>query len=411
MKLKRLLAISLSLMIAVTLSSVSIATVFAAESGISDDGTEAATSFALTKEFNVGEGITVPDEAFSFTVTPAPAGNPYTGETEYVGDSAKYATLSFAAISFAESDRGDSTPEKLVKESKGTFTGKFGSAGLFVYKVKENVPSPETAGMTYDKTSEYYVKVYVKNGENGPEVAGVGVTDGTEKKDATPQADNPGNNQPVPESKEGTGQFRFVNSYVKEVTKNPETVDGEGNPTAAGAFDLEKLVAGEYGDKTKEFTFNIKVTLPSTAADNYSLAAKANGEDVAFTADASNAKVKTATVSLADSQHLNFATLPAGTKIEFQETKVDHYAQNYEGKHKNPLVAIAAGDANAPDAAALAACTVTVGEKGAYVNYTNTFDKDEVTPTGILINNLPYILLILLAAGGIVVFARKRRYQ
>jgi hypothetical protein len=82
-----------------------------------------------------------------------------------------------------------------------------------------------------------------------------------------------------------------------------------------------------------------------------------------------------------------------GTKIAVEEAAVDGYTQYFT----------TSADQNAT--------TVLVGEDGAYAVCRNDFDDTKVTPTGIIINNLPYVLLIGLALGGIVLFSRKRRYE
>ena len=84
-----------------------------------------------------------------------------------------------------------------------------------------------------------------------------------------------------------------------------------------------------------------------------------------------------------------------------RETKVEN------GSAKIVDKSVAAGNV----AAGLAETTYLVGEKGAYTNVTNEFQDENVTPTGIIINNLPYVLLIAIAFAGIVLFSRKRRYE
>ena len=45
------------------------------------------------------------------------------------------------------------------------------------------------------------------------------------------------------------------------------------------------------------------------------------------------------------------------------------------------------------------------------IAYTNDYNADLDTPTGILINNLPYIALALVAIGGLVAYVVVRRRQ
>ena len=51
-----------------------------------------------------------------------------------------------------------------------------------------------------------------------------------------------------------------------------------------------------------------------------------------------------------------------------------------------------------------------IGNDGGYVYLVNAFDDSTVTPTGILINNLPYVLMVgIPVAVGAVMFVNKRR--
>lgn len=68
--------------------------------------------------------------------------------------------------------------------------------------------------------------------------------------------------------------------------------------------------------------------------------------------------------------------------------------------------------AEGAEAAAATAANVLVGEKVNDNRVTNTFQDNNITPTGLLINNLPFVLMIV-GAIAIVGFTMisKRRFQ
>lgn len=396
---KRLTVLALAFAMVLTMS----ASVFATQA---TDGTLTGKSVAVTKELNVAEGVTLPTEQFKFNVKKGTTKDSFTSHKEYVSDTTQYADIAFAPITVAEADRGTTTPEKIVKESTVDLTNaSFARAGLFVYEVKED-GSAATDGMTYD-TNTYYLKVYVKNTTNGPKVDQVGIEDKDGAKiDGTPVAPTPGENQTVDESKETAGKFRFVNKYVKTVNKhdepqnpnpdpnpkdpnNPDPVVKEDPKTGeAGAFELDKYVLGEYGDQTKDFEFTITVKNPTTADADYKALAATNVEGATIDADGK--------FTLKHDGKLTLKELPVGTKITLVEA--DYTGQGYKA-------------AKWTTSQSDNGLTILVGENGGYAICRNPFDDTSVTPTGIIINNLPYVLLIAIALGGIVLFTRKRRYE
>jgi hypothetical protein len=187
------------------------------------------------------------------------------------------------------------------------------------------------------------------------------------------------------------------------------------NTLDSSVLTVTKEVTGEYGDQTKDFVFTVKVTLPKLSK-NFDFTA--TGHVPTVTADKGSisgtwADGENVTVNLKHGGQLNFPELPVGTKIEVSEAAFENYTPNYIAKHsanadKTGAVEISSNNSKAETALATAE-TIVVGEFGANVQYTNKYDA--VTPTGIIINNLPYILLIALALGGIVLFTRKKRYE
>jgi|GEM_PF-2287089 len=232
---------------------------------------------------------------------------------------------------------------------------------------------------------------------------------------------------------------------------------------------LQKKVAGAYADQTKFFTFNTKIDLPATGviknadgtvktksytayvynAETNTRVAEADNKDssgtthpVAYTFTVGDDGVGVAqNVLLKHNQYLRFenddtdktANLPVGTTYTSTETKEADYtatasliystkddAGNDVNTDKTAALGNAAKAANKDltvieyTEAGYAADPKTVdhtlvGEGlGNAAEFLNTYKT--VTPTGIVIDNLPYIMLILLAIGGLfAVIAGKRR--
>ena len=393
MNTRKITVLVLSLMMVLTMAMSAFAEDGAQNTGAASDvKTNSGHTVYLTKEFDVPQGVDVPTEAFTFSATGVTS-----GETDIVS-AADYEKvgLSFANISFANNDRvNNPTDTQLVGLSSVNFDNlTYPRAGLYKWTVKETAGSDSK--ITYDG-SEYTIRVYVKNGTNGTVVDTITVQKGKEKIDAgvtdsdkDTDADNDGD-------KENDGNdFRFVNSYKPEdVNTNPSDNDDDPEDTK-GAFELTKTVKGAYADQTKDFTFDVTVTFPAgTNADDYETGIT-NGK-----------------VTLKHGETFRIKTLPEGTIITVKEEASNLFTPSYKGEDTaaDGTVADITATTGEQNKELAVQRNIVVGTKGAYVDYTNEYADDQVTPTGIVINNLPYILLIGLALGGIVLFTRKRRYE
>jgi len=390
-KLSRVLVLVLYAVMVLAMS----ASVFA---GVNDyTGTKnTGNTIKLTKEFQVPEGVDVPTDAFAFTATPVTTGD----EVDLVTTASDYPTLTFTDITFGNGDRAKASDETLVKQSNVDLsTLSFPRAGLYEWTITES--TEDSTKIDANANSDTYkLRVYVKNGTSGREISTITIEDkagnkidgGLTDKDETVDTDQDGD-----KTNDGN-DFRFVNKYIpQDVTTNPTDPDTPNDPSDdTGAFKLTKTTSGEFADKTHEFEFTVTVTFPAGVdASKYPITGLTDGK-----------------VKLADGGTWTIAKLPEGTKITVSEEATAHYTPSYTGKHTQAGQAVDLTVAQAQEGEALAVPgNIIVGAKGANVAYTNTFDDTDVTPTGIIINNLPYVLLIGIALGGIVLFSRKRRYE
>ncbi|MBQ9057745.1 MAG: hypothetical protein IJ125_01015 [Atopobiaceae bacterium] len=222
-----------------------------------------------------------------------------------------------------------------------------------------------------------------------------------------------------------------------------------------GDLTLKKTVTGDYGDKEKEFSFDVTLVIPEGAETDltplevgdktvYTVAAhgeadrtfyfgyeKAVGAPItsATTIDKYTATLKG--IQLKHGESFVFASsiasgttnqLPVGTKFIITE----HGEAGYQAgaivtlnKNSSPSVSYLGGltssNTTKPNTTVAADLTVQddtyqVTRNGEEVEIVNFYDTTNVTPTGILINNLPYILLIgIPIAAFLMWFARKHQ--
>lgn len=136
---------------------------------------------------------------------------------------------------------------------------------------------------------------------------------------------------------------------------------------------IEKKVTGNLGDHTKQFAFKVQSSLPMEAGNNYELSD--NG--------------KTASFSLAHNQSV-ILRVPVGAKLKIKEEAV-----GYEITIRKPDNTELSGDYE------------VLNEGTQTITVTN--HKNVVIDTGIVLDALPYVVLLGIVAVGAILLLRRRR--
>lgn len=407
----------MALALAVMLCLGSMPSVFAAGDPITGTESDPAKA-AITKNLQMPEGTTTPAATFIFKIT-AKTVDGVTATTTNMP------AIADKTVTFAATDAGTTTGDvKSVKKetTDDIFKGvTWPHAGEYTYTITEQSGTYTTAAgetMTYSGGS-YDVTVYVANGTSGLYVAAIGakivVTDnpgqtGGDKVDPTPGGD--------PLVTGDSSKLIFTNTYIKTIVDprdptdptDPGDPDDPTNPDNQG-ISISKTVAGNYGDKTKGFTFNVTVTKNSLVTAHTYTAYLMEGNTV-VTDSSANPISYTFTpgtaqeVTLTDGQRLVCIGVEVGTRYVAVESAATGYTPSMSIVTAGGTPVVTGGTVST----LLSTGSQLAGDGANSADFTNTYN--DVTPTGIIINNLPFILMIVLAAGAFVAFvvvkSRKR---
>lgn len=301
------------------------------------------------------------------------------------------------SISFIESETGTT---KKVSSSEIKFAP-FTEEGKYEYTVKEKESNPVINDSANEKLimskAEYKMDVYVVENPVGTFKVDQIVVNKTKNDKG---ADEGGKVDISGDQTKNT--FNFVNTYVQEAGTGTDPTNPDLDYKKNGALKVSKTIdaQGETPSTTDSFSFTAKFIFPEGTDATTLGGVKGNGKDVTLTEGAY-------TFTLKHEENMKFTGLPVGTKITVTEAG----AANYKG---SASVVLNGGDAKIVAAGKYHEDLTAVdgdklGQNKNTVDVTNTYNH--VPTTGIIMNTLPYVLMIALCGAalfGFVAFKRRR---
>lgn len=303
------------------------------------------------------------------------------------------------SISFIESETGTT---KKVSSSEIKFAP-FTEEGKYEYTVKEKESNPVINDSANEKLimskAEYKMDVYVVENPVGTFKVDQIVVNKTKNDKG---ADEGGKVDISGDQTKNT--FNFVNTYVQEAGTGTDPTNPDPDYKKNGALKVSKTIdaQGETPSTTDSFSFTAKFIFPEGTDATTLGGVKGNGSDVSLTEGAY-------TFTLKHGDNMKFTGLPVGTKITVTETG----AANYKGSASVVLnggdAKIVAAEKYHEDLTAVDGANDKLGQNKNTVDVTNTYNH--VPTTGIIMNTLPYVLMIALCGAalfGFVAFKRRR---
>lgn len=354
---------------------------FAAEGG-------KVTEAYVSKTYNTEVGKA---EKFSFTATQVKAGT---------GIITTAANVTIPDISFTAEQTG--TTKQRAKVNFPTFT----EAGEYEYTVTETqTADPAVADGEHEKMimskAEYTMDVYVTENTEGNLV----IDNIIVKKMRDDKGDDAQGTKVTDIGDTDTNGFNFTNTYVQEAgTGDKPSTPGE-DYTNYGSLNVSKTISvpeGVQADANKEFDFTATFKFPDGTDANALGGVKGNGADITLKQDG------TYTFKLKTTEKMKFTGVPVGTKISVTESATP----NYKGSAAVVINGAAQDTVTASKYdEAITVSEKSLGQKKNTVDVTNTYNY--VPTTGIIMNTLPYVLMIALCGVALIAFVgfKRRRLQ
>jgi len=404
------IALVLMLMLGITLPA------FGAPAGpLEGDETNPAET-KVTKLLVMPAGTTTPNASFTFEFAPV--------SVDDSTDAAALATMpvvtdkivNYDATAVGTTSNGIKT---VPVETDSIFANVvWPHAGVYVYQVTEKKDTYTIANsfledMTYSKGA-YDITAYVqeKADKSGYYVFAIAAT--IVINDASNTGQQPGVKvNPTPNGGPGSisgtySQIAFTNEYTKN--------NGGTNPVKDSVLRVGHEVSGAFADKTKPFSYDVTVTNPSTVTNNAktykAYVMDENDQVVANISGIVNASyIKNdptygnyiefttgapLSLKLTHGQYLSFVDLPVGAsfaaKVSGETDYTPRYALTLDGILVTQSLGIEAND--------LGFAPQLIGEAANIADFVNVYKT--VTPTGISVDTLPYLVLIALAVCAMV---------
>jgi len=380
----------------------------------------------ITKHLRLPIGTTTPDTTFNFIANRISVdGREFNASTPAMMPelSATALTVDFSAL---DTDNTTPTPDTLNirKETGDLFENiTFPHAGIFVYIIEEQADTNPNIDnnpneLLYYSDARYRLEVHVANHtDGGLYISGVGAKRLVAGSDDQGQKVDPSPGQ----TEFDFSEMSFTNDYIK--TDIPPGVDPD--PRNNATLYIRNDVTGGLGDRSMFFDFAMTLAIPELIRDDdsrtYYKAYIFNGDslvtditnnladDTETGTDAIGPYIKVSTEEatsfrLRDGQRLVFADTPVGTRYTVTETAVPNYITSF---------VVTTGGNPAPSVTGFATGLQLVEEGLNRTVFTN--NRESIPITGLLLNNLPFIGLIVLALGSLSIFivlkARKRKHN
>lgn len=311
----------------------------------------------ITSKLTMDKYAVEPNADFKYTIAPAEAseltntGMPATAGVEGAV-SLSPSSVNYSAEGLSSEDNADGVTKTITAQMSVSFvTSRFAAPGIYRYKITQTPPELDGLNVVY---KELFLDVYVENGNSGLVAKGCTLSTAAGS---------------------GSKISGFENKYVTH------------------KLTITKVVAGNQGDKNKDFEFT--VTIKGADGETYKYGTVKNGVTTMNQTTTKSGATFTETLKHGES----VIVYGLSSEDKFAVTEADYHGDGYKTSYK-------IGDGtNSTEGSSIA--EKAIGNSDTTVIFTNT--KDVTVPTDVIRTVVPYAAIVAFAAVMGVVFFRPRR--
>lgn len=311
----------------------------------------------ITSKLTMDKYAVEPNADFKYTIAPAEAseltntGMPATAGVEGAV-SLSPSSVNYSAEGLSSEDNADGVTKTITAQmSVSLVTSRFAAPGIYRYKITQTPPELDGLNVVY---KELFLDVYVENGNSGLVAKGCTLSTAAGS---------------------GSKISGFENKYVTH------------------KLTITKVVAGNQGDKNKDFEFT--VTIKGADGETYKYGTVKNGVTTMNQTTTKSGATFTETLKHGES----VIVYGLSSEDKFAVTEADYHGDGYKTSYK-------IGDGtNSTEGSSIA--EEAIGAYDTTVIFTNT--KDATVPTDVIRTFAPYVAIVAFAAVMGVVFFRPRR--
>lgn len=311
----------------------------------------------ITSKLTMDKYAVEPNADFKYTIAPAEAseltntGMPATAGVEGAV-SLSPSSVNYSAEGLSSEDNADGVTKTITAQmSVSLVTSRFAAPGIYRYKITQTPPELDGLNVVY---KELFLDVYVENGNSGLVAKGCTLSTAAGS---------------------GSKISGFENKYVTH------------------KLTITKVVAGNQGDKNKDFEFT--VTIKGADGETYKNGTVKNGVTTMNQTTTKSGASFTETLKHGES----VIVYGLSSEDKFAVTEADYHGDGYKTSYK-------IGDGtNSTEGSSIA--EKAIGNSDTTVIFTNT--KDVTVPTDVIRTVVPYAAIVAFAAVMGVVFFRPRR--
>lgn len=311
----------------------------------------------ITSKLTMDKYAVEPNADFKYTIAPAEAseltntGMPATAGVEGAV-SLSPSSVNYSAEGLSSEDNADGVTKTITAQmSVSLVTSRFAAPGIYRYKITQTPPELDGLNVVY---KELFLDVYVENGNSGLVAKGCTLSTAAGS---------------------GSKISGFENKYVTH------------------KLTITKVVAGNQGDKNKDFEFT--VTIKGADGETYKYGTVKNGVTTMNQTTTKSGATFTETLKHGES----VIVYGLSSEDKFAVTEADYHGDGYKTSYK-------IGDGtNSTEGSSIA--EKAIGNSDTTVIFTNT--KDVTVPTDVIRTVVPYAAIVAFAAVMGVVFFRPHR--